>query len=123
VSGDFSVNMPVSGFIQMMTQSGVPVSKWDSGNNPFHKGVQLRSSKSVCGLHVTINPGSGTNGAPTTGNWHVDLINPVNLQDTSQLNPLMALLHGAVDVLPDIAQENNPDPFLTVPTGNMACPH
>jgi RHS repeat-associated protein len=120
LTGTFSFNnLSPSALIQEMTQAGVPVSPWDTRKNTLHNGVQLRSKgKDTCGLHVIINPESGNNGSPTSGTFHVDEVNPVDTSDPTKLAPAHAVMHGLVDVLPDLMEEHVWQQF---PTGNLGC--
>jgi len=120
LTGTFSFNnLSPSTFVQEMTQAGVPVSPWDTQKNTLHNGVQLRSKgKDTCGLHVIINPESGNNGSPTSGTFHVDEVNPVDTSDPTKLAPAHAVMHGLVDVLPDLMEEHVWQQF---PTGNLGC--
>jgi hypothetical protein len=121
LSDTFSFNnLTQDQFVQQMTLAGIPISKWDTANNKLHNGTQLRSAKRYCGLHVTIDPGSGQSGKPVTGNFHLDLYDPVSLSNTNQLNYGFTALHAAFDVVPDKLQENGLPWF---PTGNQQCPY
>jgi hypothetical protein len=58
---------------------------------------------STCNVHVTIDPYSGTYGAPVTGEWHYDLANPDPFAAGYPLGS-NTLLHVAADLIPDEAR-------------------
>jgi RHS repeat-associated protein len=49
----------------------------EGSHDPWHWGeLNLRDNRSTCSTHVSLNPKSGQNGKPTTGEFHADAVNP-----------------------------------------------
>jgi RHS repeat-associated protein len=99
-SGLFTYNDSLSNILDMLKSVGVTPSgidnKYNQGN---HHGTQLRDESTFCNLHMTIAPGSGQNGAPVTGDYHYDTVNPWAFPA-----PVTTAAHGALDYIPDKAR-------------------
>lgn len=122
LSGDFSFNMTSDQFIAMMQQAGFKVSALDTALGKTglgHPGTNMRDQFPVCSVHLNINPGTGVNGVPVSGEFHYDLFNPLkSLPGGPQTGdiPLMPF-HAAADVGPDILIKK----AHTSWTGNQEC--
>jgi hypothetical protein len=84
-----------------------------------HPGTNMRDEFPVCSVHLNINPGTGVNGVPVSGEFHYDLFNPLkSLPGGPQTGdiPLMPF-HAAADVGPDILIKK----AHTSWTGNQEC--
>ena len=102
----FEFNMSLSQFISEMQQAGFNVSVLDTelGKTPFgHPGINMRQNTGTCSYHLNITPGSGVNGAPVSGSFHLDLINPLYSMTAFPSVPLsQAPLHAVFGVIPDM---------------------
>ena len=98
-SGLFTYNDSLSNVLDMLKSAGVTPSSIDNRyNQTNHHGTQLRDDSTFCNLHVTITTGSGQNGAPVTGDYHYDTVNPWSFPV-----PVTTAAHGALDYFPDKA--------------------
>ncbi|MGA8530856.1 MAG: hypothetical protein WB622_14165 [Acidobacteriaceae bacterium] len=89
--------------IAALEQAGLEVGALETRLSPFHKGqITLRDQHWFCSQHVTLDQGSGTNGAPVTGESHYDLFNPWKLPI------LTTLMHTEYDLIPDKMGERFP---------------
>jgi hypothetical protein len=92
------------GFWQTVGKFGQAGFRWDP-LDPFHPGqFDLRDSRTFCSAHVDIDKTSGrTPGQPTTGNAHLDTVNPYGGTYSILLGPgslvLTFLGHEALDVI------------------------
>jgi RHS repeat-associated protein len=129
----FSADMDKQSFLQQMALNGIVPSPDNNMPGPikrlFHNGQSLRDQNQTCSLHLIIDPGSGQNGKPVTGNFHYDSINPFGPASNVPMGPPGATIpgvivtagaHGAADVIPDLMQKyiNN-----DLPSGNSVCPN
>ena len=105
IKGDFSLNESASELQTQLHAAGVNPSPVNNKYNPFHSGSQFRGDSPGCSLHVIMDSGSSTNGRPATGDYHYDLINPID-------NPVSTVLHGGVALAPDMLQKALFRPFL-----------
>jgi RHS repeat-associated protein len=120
LSGDFSFpGMNQSQVIKMMQNAGFVVSPMDtllSKITKSHPGTNMRSANPICSVHLNLTPGSGQNGAPTTGNFHFDLFSPLS-PGTATPDPAQTAAHATFDVVPDLLIQGG----YTTHTGNQLC--
>ena len=108
------IDMTLQAFITMMNQAGFKVSFADTFTL-IHDGTQMRDKNPFCSIHIVLDPRSGQYGAPITGTFHTDFINPFTGQDGF---PKSMFEHAGVDVVPDIIQDLG---FPNMPTGSGNC--
>lgn len=110
-------NMTQSQFISELQGQGFNLDEFETAFNFFHPAgtIHLRDPMSICNVHVTIDPHSGTNGAPVTGEWHYDLFNP--FVDSGPVQGANLVMHTAADLVPDEARNLH----MTNQTGGDAC--
>jgi RHS repeat-associated protein len=101
-------NMTKDQFISELQAQGFKVDEFEMAFNFFHP-------MSICNVHVTIDPHSGTWGAPVTGEWHYDLFNP--FVDSGPVQGGNVVTHTAADLIPDEARNLH----MTNQTGGDAC--
>jgi RHS repeat-associated protein len=94
--------------VQWFENNGLSQHPIEGSHDPWHPGqLNLRDSQSVCSTHVTLQPNSGqTPGQPTTGEFHVDTVNPWANPVDSYLTPGAVIGHGLADVLPGAVRIN-----------------
>lgn len=105
MSSNFKFDMSAGQFISMMQQAGFSFSALDTalGKTGFgHPGVNMRQNAPECSYHLNITPGTGANGVPVSGTFHLDLVNPLYPIAGSGVPLSQMPLHGLLDVIPDI---------------------
>jgi RHS repeat-associated protein len=137
LSGDFTFNMTSDQFISMMQTVGISPSPIDDllyktvsvvTGDLGRAGTNMRDSNPTCSIHVIISPGSGVNGSPITGTFHIDEYNPFTFTPAAEGGPLDIngggmqptsnfIPHITQDVIPDIKIKNGTGTW----TGNQNC--
>jgi RHS repeat-associated protein len=76
----------------------------EGSHDPWHWGkLNLRDNKETCSTHVNLSPKSGQNGQPTTGEFHVDSVNPwVSINDHGRGISLARAIQPAGHLLGDL---------------------
>jgi hypothetical protein len=76
-TGSISSSLPLSGAIDALKNAGFEAHFWDEFNRNHPGQLDLRDHEKICSAHVALNKNSGQSGQPTTGDVHLDHVNPL----------------------------------------------